>query len=399
MVRASYIVRTIPRTSSDGLRLERTSATFRSSWPEPLEGVVLALDRHDHVVGRGQAVHGQQPERRRAVDEHEVVLVADRVERPLELELAAERGHQLDLGAGEVEGRRDHEQVLEAGRLDAVERRRVVHEDVVDRALDVAGVDARARSMALPWGSRSTTRTRRPDSARRGAEVHRGRGLAHATLLVGDGDDPGQLERRGRRPRRRSAVTASAAGSGSAAPPGSVGPFGLGRGGGARRRLGAPDSGVGLACDRGRRRRGGRRGGPDRRGRVRRPARVGRRRPRRRGGSGRRCGSRRGRRSGRDRPGLAAVAGAGGHSAGPREVGPSILPVDPVGESMGLASGSVGTDGGSSPIRRDPVRRWSSGSARSMLGWRIGVPSASGVADSVTSSSGRRRPNRRRRGR
>ena len=49
--------------------------------------------------------------------------------------------------------------------------------------------------MALPWGSRSTTRTRKPSSGERGAEVDRGRGLAHATLLVGDGDDPGELER------------------------------------------------------------------------------------------------------------------------------------------------------------------------------------------------------------
>ena len=99
---------------------------------------------------------------------------------------------------------RGHEQVLEAGRLDAVvEGGRVVHEHVVDRALDVAGVDARARSMALPWGSRSTTRTRKPELGERRAEVHRGRGLAHAALLVGDRDDPGQLEQsRGRRGRR-----------------------------------------------------------------------------------------------------------------------------------------------------------------------------------------------------
>ena len=107
------------------MRFDRTSATLRSSWPETLERVVLALDRHDHVVGRGQPVDGQQTERRRAVDEHEVVLVADRVERPLELELAAEGGDELDLGAGEVDGRRDHEEVLDARRLDAVVERGV----------------------------------------------------------------------------------------------------------------------------------------------------------------------------------------------------------------------------------------------------------------------------------
>ena len=65
-----------PRTSSVGLRFVFTSATLRSSWPETLERVVLALDRDDHVVGRREPVDRQQPERRRAVDEHEVVVVA-----------------------------------------------------------------------------------------------------------------------------------------------------------------------------------------------------------------------------------------------------------------------------------------------------------------------------------
>ena len=74
-VRASYIVSTMPRTSSSGLRFDFTSATLRRSWPETLERVVLALDRDDHVVRGGEAVDGQQPERRRAVDQGEVVVV------------------------------------------------------------------------------------------------------------------------------------------------------------------------------------------------------------------------------------------------------------------------------------------------------------------------------------
>ena len=67
---------------------------------ETLEGVVLALDRDEHLVGGGQAVDGEQAERRRAVDEDEVVVAAHGLERPPQLELPAERGHELDLGAG-----------------------------------------------------------------------------------------------------------------------------------------------------------------------------------------------------------------------------------------------------------------------------------------------------------
>ena len=160
---------------------------------ETLERVVLALDRHDHVVGRGEPVHREQAERRRAVDEHDVVLGADEVERPLELELAAERGHELDLGAGEVDGRGEHEEVLEARRLDAVERGHVVHEHVVDRALDVAGVDAEpGRRVALRV--EVDHQHPEPELGERRAEVDGGGRLADATLLVGDRDHPGERE-------------------------------------------------------------------------------------------------------------------------------------------------------------------------------------------------------------
>ena len=73
----------------------------------------------------------------------------------------------------------------------AVERGRVVHQHVVDRGSTSRGLMPRPVE-ALPWGSRSTTRTRKPDLGQGRAEVHRGGGLAHAALLVGDGDDPRQ---------------------------------------------------------------------------------------------------------------------------------------------------------------------------------------------------------------
>ena len=125
-------------------------ATFFRSWPEAFERVVLALHRDDHVVGGGQPVDGEQAERGRAVDEDDVVLGADQVECPAELELAAEGGDQLDLGAREVDGGRQHEEVLEARGLDAVEGGGVGHDHVVDRRLHVAVVDPEAgRRVAL----------------------------------------------------------------------------------------------------------------------------------------------------------------------------------------------------------------------------------------------------------
>jgi hypothetical protein len=48
---------------------------------QAFERVVLALDRDQELVGRGEGVHGEQPERRRTVNEDRVVLVVDRFER------------------------------------------------------------------------------------------------------------------------------------------------------------------------------------------------------------------------------------------------------------------------------------------------------------------------------
>jgi hypothetical protein len=44
---------------------------------QAFEREVLALHRHDHAVRRAQAVEGEQAQRRRAVDQHEVVVGFD----------------------------------------------------------------------------------------------------------------------------------------------------------------------------------------------------------------------------------------------------------------------------------------------------------------------------------
>ena len=159
------------------------------------------------------AFDGEEAERRRAVDEGEVVLVADLLERPAELQLPGEGGDELDLGAGEIDRRRGHEEVLHARRLDAVLDGRVVHDDVVDRHLEVAGVDAEAGGrVAL----RVEVHHEHPvvELGEGGAEVHGGRGLAHPALLVRDREDGRQLQRRERLDRARRLVAAGVVAAG-----------------------------------------------------------------------------------------------------------------------------------------------------------------------------------------
>jgi hypothetical protein len=152
------------------------------------------LDRDDDVVGGGQAVDGEEPERRRTVDEHEVVVGADGVDRLAELELAAHRRHQLDLGTGQVDGGRRDEEVLQARRLHAVLDGRVVHDDVVQGGLQVAGVYPEPGG-GVALGVEVDHQHPVAQLRQRRPQVDRGGGLADPALLVGDGEHARQLER------------------------------------------------------------------------------------------------------------------------------------------------------------------------------------------------------------
>src|SRR5947209_7012909 len=78
---------------------------------EALQGVVLALDRHQHLVGGRQAVDREEAERGWTIDEGEVELAVEPVDGPPEPQFATEGGNQLDLGAGQVDGGGNHEQI------------------------------------------------------------------------------------------------------------------------------------------------------------------------------------------------------------------------------------------------------------------------------------------------
>ena len=80
-VRPSTIVRRTPPMREARVEPHPDQLDRLHELREALERVVLRLHRHEHAVGRGERVHGERPERRRAVEEDEVVLVAARRER------------------------------------------------------------------------------------------------------------------------------------------------------------------------------------------------------------------------------------------------------------------------------------------------------------------------------
>ena len=159
---------------------------------QALEGEELALQRHQNRVRRRHRVDGDEIERRRAVDQHIGVgrrpgpslSARERLAQPVG---AVALVRDLELEAGEVDGRRADVQPRHRGRLDRVAHRHLADQDVVGRALPALAVDAEpGRGIALRV--EVDDQHVLADRGERGAEVDRGRGLADAALLVGERD-------------------------------------------------------------------------------------------------------------------------------------------------------------------------------------------------------------------
>ena len=157
---------------------------------EALHRVVLRLDRDDHAVRRDEPVDGEQPEVRRAVDEHVVVALdwpRDRLAQDL---LAAERGEQLALGDCQVDVRRRDvdARASPSARMTSPSVARPSASTSAIELLDGVEVDAEAGGQI-----RLRVHVDAEDAAallgERAGEVDRRRRLADAALLVRDRDD------------------------------------------------------------------------------------------------------------------------------------------------------------------------------------------------------------------
>src|SRR5262249_32161354 len=107
------------------------------------EAEELALQRHQYAVADGQRVDRQQTERRLAVDEDEIVVLADVTQHPRQGHLPGDLADQLDLGGRQVDVGRQQVQVGDVGLdQDVLGRHVVLHQQVVDRQVEVVRVDA-----------------------------------------------------------------------------------------------------------------------------------------------------------------------------------------------------------------------------------------------------------------
>ena len=76
------MVRTMALISKLRIEVSRDQIDVFEQLAEPLEGVILALNRDNYLTGGGEAVHRDQAERRRTVDDRVVERVVERFDGP-----------------------------------------------------------------------------------------------------------------------------------------------------------------------------------------------------------------------------------------------------------------------------------------------------------------------------
>ena len=155
---------------------------------DALQRVVFALNRDEHAVGSAQGVDRDQAQGGRTVDEHVIEPVANGGQRLAQRVFAVLGARQLQLRAGQADVRGQQRQAFDPRVRERLPGRARARKHLVDRAgvrlhahaQSAAGVALRVRvhdehALALRGHA--------------GAEVDaRGR-LAHAALLIRDGDD------------------------------------------------------------------------------------------------------------------------------------------------------------------------------------------------------------------
>ena len=166
---------------------------------EAFEGVVLALKWNHQRVGCGEHIDGDQAERRRAVDEYEIVIISNFIQCSPDAILAIGAIDQLHFSGSEIRSCRKHVEPLELDvTLKGVANRRTPDQDLVKGNL--AGVKLKSDTAGgIPlWvavDEESALFCRRQT----GGEIHGSRCFPNAALLVSYRDYTPQSNPRKRR--------------------------------------------------------------------------------------------------------------------------------------------------------------------------------------------------------
>ena len=162
---------------------------------QAFESEILTLHRHDDAMGATQAVEREHRQRRRTVDQDEIVVRIDRAECGLEPRLAPLDIHKLHLGPGEFAVGAKHV-ITVAGALQlftgnpCLRHTTGLEQHVVNAVLQLPLVDARTHGcVALRVEINHQHALTRLGQA--GRQIDCGGGLANPAFLIGDAENPG----------------------------------------------------------------------------------------------------------------------------------------------------------------------------------------------------------------
>ena len=117
------MVSATPRIDKFGIEARADPLDRLQQLAESLQREEFALQRHEHRIGRDQRVERQQAERRRTIDQADVpVGVGAPSSACVEPMRAVLEVDQLDLGAGQVDRRRDDVEPRHLGRARSLRR-------------------------------------------------------------------------------------------------------------------------------------------------------------------------------------------------------------------------------------------------------------------------------------
>ena len=151
---------------------------------------VFALHRHDHAVRGAQAVEREHRQRRRAVDQHKIIIDIDLGQRGLQAHLTPLQRYQLDLGTGQLAVGAQHVVATFFSQHGGLAHRSGLDQHVVHRQRKLAFVHARAHG-GIALGVQVHHQHTLADLGQAGRQVHRRGGFANAALLVGNTENFG----------------------------------------------------------------------------------------------------------------------------------------------------------------------------------------------------------------
>ena len=152
---------------------------------EAFQGIVFALDRHQHGIRRAQAVEGEQFQGGGAVNEDEVIVCLHLGQGVLQPILPAVQGDHLHRSPGQPFVGRQHIAVL--GVDDGVLHRCAADENVVNGGKHRPLIHAKARG-GVALGVKVAHQDLCPGLLQAGGQVHAAGGFPHPAFLVDKGD-------------------------------------------------------------------------------------------------------------------------------------------------------------------------------------------------------------------